>query len=119
MNWDIKDCEIDLIGTVPSSKLLLIGSCKRSASKVSPKNLSGHWEHLKNHWHISEGLHAPLYAPEVLENDWRVILVHFVAEDPSSEVCKQVEAAGQYLFSLRDLLQCFLLRWLLLNHSNP
>jgi hypothetical protein len=45
--WDIKDCEIDFIGSVLESNLLLLGSCKRNVEHVDHENLLAHLEKLK------------------------------------------------------------------------
>jgi hypothetical protein len=45
--WDIKDCEIDFIGSVPESNVLLLGSCKRNFEHVDHENLLAHFAKLK------------------------------------------------------------------------
>ena len=102
---DIKDVEIDILGSFPGHKTLIVGSCKRSFSKHSESNLLEHWKKclalFENGTYrgVAQRLHL---TGNGFPNDWTVHFIHF-------SITKGDAKGGHYYFSLMDLLEPFFL----------
>lgn len=110
IHWNIDACKIDFLGSVPSHKLLVVGSCKRSVSKVCTANLAQHWSFLESQWSSCKQIPSLLSTPEStveLHEEWSVLFVHFVVDTPSRDHVQRVANADHHICSLCDMLNCF------------
>lgn len=98
INWDIKDCEIDLIASCPADNILFVGSCKRSKAKTSPENLNTHFNALKK----STKFNA-LLKELCLTNHYKVMMLHF-----ASDGSFQSKDPDHHIISLKGMIQPFL-----------
>jgi hypothetical protein len=104
ISW--KNCdniEIDILGSYPSEKILVIGSCKRSFDKHNEECLLTHSENfLKT---LSQGgfkgVAERLQLKDFNLEQWKIRYLHF------STTKSDVNGRRHYYFSLMDLLEPF------------
>lgn len=104
---DIKEVEIDILGSFPANKTLIVGSCKRSFSQHNEAILRDHWEKcvelLVNGTY--SGLASRLKIGNLFPEAWTVYFLHFsVTKDCDSN---RIHSSTHYYFSLMDLLEPF------------
>jgi hypothetical protein len=105
LSWDKKNLEIDLLASIPSQKLFLVGSCKRNVSQMDYARLVDGWNALRNH--DMHGIFERLKVTNI--EDFEVRFLHFEALGIEEEF-QAVRASlpnSTYLFSLIDLLSDF------------
>lgn len=106
--WEFANIEIDLIASQPSTNTIIVGSCKRSHSKINHANLTGHWEALQK----EKCFHAVLSNLKLKMDNLVVHFVHFVPQIEESErEKKSLSSLGEtgfvHIVTLSDMLLPF------------
>jgi hypothetical protein len=109
VSWDVDNIEIDLIASQPSTNTVIVGSCKRSPSKIDHRNLEDHWKRLISR---QDCFLSVLSNLKLVEKDLVVHFVHFVPQIKESEREKMSSSSlGQsgfvHIVTLSDMLSPF------------
>eukprot|EP01031_Cornospumella_fuschlensis_P031266 gene31266-37782_t len=118
--WNTKtETEIDIVASQPGTNTLILGSCKRSASKTSHRNMLKHFHSLRDKNNMKMFSNMLNYL--ALNDMFQLLFLHFVVQrseddqqqpdheecDISSEVDDQRLQDACYVVSLSDMLQPF------------
>lgn len=105
LNWDLDgnvEVEIDVVASQPSSNTLILGSCKRSHSKISFNNLDGHLHRLAAH----ESFGALLKLLKLQAGNLKVLKLHFIP-DANANDKRPPGSNDHFILTLRDMLEPF------------